>query len=349
MAVNLMRQDKPADALRYYWLAVREDPDFIEAWADLGLAYIDLGAYKTAREVLELGRDRAPGRIDLMHLMGEACHAEGMALLVSASSPEKRLAAKGLIDRAAEWYGLALAKAEEEWVLSEQAASFYRLGEICYYVNLDGEGARAYWEKILKLHAPAPNLDLVLWTPEERRDAAWIRLRHDTHRQAALTVWQNWARGYLEQLDARKRAGLADLAPAQRISPSGRPMPLSYGSNAINPGRDDGRSLFSLPAQLGSPPAVPAAAAVAGPVRLSGPGGMAADYSFYARKNSDSAGPSAAPAYRGTRVGGNSAFSGGPEAPPSPNSDPYAFPARGRPRAAWNNAGPYGSLPGWDE
>ncbi len=53
MAVNLMRQNKPGDALHYYWLSVKEDPDFVNAWADIALAYIDLGAYGTARDVVK--------------------------------------------------------------------------------------------------------------------------------------------------------------------------------------------------------------------------------------------------------------------------------------------------------
>ncbi|MDR1520780.1 MAG: hypothetical protein LBU23_11680 [Planctomycetota bacterium] len=334
MALNLMRQEKPADALQYYWLSVGEDADFIEAWADIGLAYNALGAYKTAREVTEQTLDRAPERADVMHLLGEINHAEGMKLLAAADSPEKRLRAKGLIDQAAAWYGRSLDRAAADWRLAEQAASFFRLGEICYYVNLDRDGARAYWEKILELHAPTPNPDLALWTPEERRGRVKTRLQHDTARWVSLAAWQNWARGYLEQLDARERAGLIDLAPTDAAA---RPEPLIYAGNAINPGRADGRSIFSPPTQLGSPAPVPAATGMAGPERRFRP---LDGYSFYAGKRTgNEKGTGRIPVRNARR---QSIFSGGPPAPPPPNPDPYAFPNRGRATAEWNRPGPYG-------
>lgn len=353
MAVNLMRQNKPADALQYYWLSVKEDPDFIDALADIGLAYIDLGAYRTAREVVEQARDKAPERIDLMHLLGETYHAEGMARLGEAKTSDERQAAKGLIDKATFWYGQALEQAAKDWKLAEQAASFYRLGEICYYVNMDRDGARAYWKKILELHAPAPNYDLVLWTPEAERSKALRRHQTQTYRRVSLDAWQNWARGYLEQLDARERAGILDLMPAQRITAIPAPQPLRYGTNALGPGRDDGRSLFSLPPQMGSAGDVPAVCGEAPLSRNNTRSPAAArpvsppaaqQYSFYADKRERESRPErAAPPARGK--GGRSTFSGPPDPPPPPNPDPYAFPARGRPPAAWNGAGPYGDQP----
>ena len=356
MAINQMRQNKPRDALQYYWLAVKEDPDFIDAWADIGLAYIDLGAYRTAREVVEQTRDKDPNRIDLMHLMGETYHAEGMALLGEAKSSEDRLKAKGLIDQAVEWYGRALDKAAKDWRLAEQAASFYRLGEVCYYVNMDRDGARAYWKKILELHSPTPNADLVLWTPASERDKAKQRYQRYTYQRVSLEAWQNWARGYLEQLDARERAGILDLMPAQRITAIPTPQPLGYSGNSMNPGRDDGRSLFSLPAQLGSPS--PTAASVGyssggGAPERQNPGisykGQATEgYSFYADKEERGRGGNVGSS-SGSRRDGRSVFTGGPDRPPPPNPDPYAFPQGNRTQPAWNSYGPYGDQPvnGW--
>ena len=337
MALNLMRQDKPADALQYYWLAVREDPGFVDAWADIALAYMAMDAYKTARETAERVRDIAPDRPDLMHLMGETYQGEGMELLSRANSPEKRMESKGLIDQAVAWYGRALEKAEADWLLAEQAASFFLLGEICYFVNLDRDGARAYWEKILKLHAPPPNLDLALWTPEDRRHQAITRLQYDTARRVSLDTWQNWARGYLEQIDARERAGMIDFQP--RIeSARNRPLSLPYGPNNLNPGRADGRSLFSPPARFGSPRRIPAASGTAGPVV-----NLLNSYRFFDRNATGNGGgsPDSAPVRSAKR---ESLFTGNPEIPPPPEPDPYAFPARGRGPAPWLGSGRYGDL-----
>lgn len=365
MAVNLMRQNKPAEALHYYWLSVKEDPEFVNAWADIALAYIDLGAFRTAREVTEQTRELAPGRIDLIHLMGETFHAEGMAALGSAQTTEERMRAKGLIDQAVMWYGKALDTAAKEWRLAEQAASFYRLGEVCYYVNMDREGARAYWKKILSLHTPAPNPDLVLWSPKNERDKEKKRQEKFTHQRVSLETWQKWARGYIEQMDARERAGILDLMPAQRVAAFGAgtgtgraQSSLSYSGNAMNPGRDDGRSLFSLPTDLGSADDIAACAGVAG--QPSGYNGydheqaaMAAhmnrrpltdDYSFYARdsRDEDATQPRRQrPAGRRNR----SAFSPMREPEPQQPVDPYAFPRGQRPHAPWNSTLPYGDKP----
>ncbi len=364
MALNLMRQDKPADALQYYWLSVKEDPDFINAWADIGLAYTALGAYKSAREVVEQTRAKAPDRIDLMHLMGETYQAEGMALLGRAKSSEDRLKAKGLIDQAVAWYGQALDKAAEDWRLSERAPSYYRLGEICYYVNMDRDGARAYWLKILELHSPTPNSDLIHWSADKDKAKAMRRYQNYTYQKVSLDTWQKWARGYLEQLDARERQGILDLMPAQRITAIPTPQSLPYGGNAMNPGRDDGRSLFSLPADLNSTGvkpipagqtdgqcstmAAPSANARPGKAQpktaVSYPERATDNYSFYGRKESDG-GKKTPASTGGARGNGRSLFTGGPDQPPPPNPDPYAFPQRGRSQAEWTGVMPYGNAP----
>jgi hypothetical protein len=359
MALNQMRQNKPAEALQYYWLSVKADPEFINAWADLALAYNDLGADRTARDVIEQTRERAPGRVDLVHLLGETFHAEGMEMLRSARDTEERMRAKGLIDQAVGWYGRALELAADDWRLTERAPTFYRLGEICYYVNLDRDGARAYWEKILKLHEPAPNSDLLKWSRSPDKGLEKRRFERNTHRWVALQTWQNWARGYLAQLDARERAGILDLLAAGRSALDACPAPapsLSYAGNAMNPGRDDGRSLFSLPAQLGSPGGVGIASATSYSADCGdwAGGGMsmaahlnqppvADGYSFYAEKDRPEP---PRPVKRGRKTA--SMFSGR-EVPPPANPDPYAFPTGNRGGAAWNQAQPYGNTPsaGW--
>lgn len=383
MAVNLMRQNKPRDALQYYWLSVREDPDFINAWADIGLAYLDLGAYNSAREVVEQARDKAPDRIDLMHLLGETYHAEGMALLASAKSADDRRKAKGLIDEAIEWYGIALTRAADAWTLAERAPSYYRLGEICYFVNLDRDGARAYWKKILDLHAPAPNQDLVRWSTAKNRELVNERQQRQTYQWVALETWQNWARGYINQLDARERAGIVDLMPPQPVGAPGRAMAGAGGAaggqaGAGGPGGgsgaaaaecDDGRSLFSLRAQdmaPPKPPPPPPAQPRSSSMRYESP--TAQNYSFYGSPSAN------AGAKRGTGEwcdtspttycepiqsmnggmsgrGGASMFSGGaPKRPPPANPDPYAFPRRNSaPVPEWMGCEPYGNRPmsGW--
>lgn len=343
MALNQMRQNKPADALQYYWLSVKEDPDFIEPWADMGLAYTSLGAFKSARDVLTRARGKAPHRADLMHMMGEVDQAEGMRLLAKAGSPEQKMRAKGLIDSAVQWYGRAIRQAEEDWRLSEMAVTFYRLGEICYYVNMDRDGARAYWARILELHSPTPNRDLMDYSPWDNRAREEHRYQRYTHQRVTLDTWQTWARGYIEQLDAFERRGIRDMtnAPGPGLPPV---QPLAWGANALGPGREDGRSLFSLPAQAGTEQAVPIAPRT--PVRqgnTAAPGPAAApvdDYEFYgtARRYAPGTDTRDARVYRG-----ESMFSGGPERP-AVNPDPYAMPQR-RPNVGWNAFERYGDRP----
>ncbi|MDR0361450.1 MAG: tetratricopeptide repeat protein [Planctomycetota bacterium] len=341
MAVNLMRQNKPREALRYYWLSVREDPDFINAWADIGLAYIDVGAYKTARDVVGKTRAKAPDRVDLMHLMGETYHAEAMELLARARTTEDRIEAKQLIDNAVAWYGRALEEASDEWRLAEQAPSFYRLGEICYYVNFDRDGARAYWRKILDLHTPEPNPDLKMWATPPEWEKANLRYQRYTYMRVNLDAWQNWARGYLEQLDARERAGIVDLMPAQRVGAASRAA-VGGPDVMLPPGAD--RSLFSLPEDFPtSRTDMPTATGTAsgGAMRRDNP--AAAGYSFYAPKER----PPSNPPARGSRSSGSrpSMFSGLPERPAPEPVDPYDFPGRGRGVAPWSGGLPYGDKP----
>ncbi len=346
MALNQMRQNKPAEALQYYWLSVKADPEFINAWADLALAYNELGAHRTARDIIDQTRAKAPDRIDLVHLLGETFHAEGMGKLRSARTTEERMQAKAAIDQAVGWYGKALDLASEDWRLAESAPTFYRLGEICYYVNLDRDGARAYWEKILSLHEPAPNSDLLKWSRSPDKSLERRRYERNTYRYVALQTWQNWAKGYLHQLDSRERAGILDLLAAGQSALDACPAPapsLAYAGNAMNPGRGDGRSLFSLPAQVGGAGGVVIGSATAG-----GPGSMAAHinqppvtdgYSFYAKEERTET------PVRGRRGRKTRSMFSGVERPPQPNPDPYAFPAGNRGTAAWNAPLPYGNEP----
>ncbi len=282
-----------------------------------------------------------------------------MDLLGRARTAEERLEAKGCIDQAVAWYGRALDKAAKEWRLAEQAASFYRLGEVCYYVNLDRDGARAYWEKILSLHVPTPNPDLLQWSTAANKTFERRRYERNTDQWVTLHTWQNWARGYLNQMDERERAGILDMMAAQKINRASSIAPsLSYSGNAMNPGREDGRSLFSLPGQLGSPDGVAAAAGVAdsrggrtgtgigGATEVNFPAHMnrppvTEGYSFYAgggRGEPEQYGPR-------RRRGKAGMISGRPDPVPPAIVDPYAFPRGNGGQAPWNGLGPYGDRP----
>ncbi|MDR3212290.1 MAG: tetratricopeptide repeat protein [Planctomycetota bacterium] len=343
MAINLMRQDKPKDALQYYWLAVKEDPELIDAWLDIVLAYTDVGAYQTAREVARQTMDRAPDRFDLMHLMGETFQAEAMRLMSTARTGEERARASDLAHQAVEWYSKALEKASEEWRLAEQAASYYRLGEICYYINMDRDGARAYWYKILDLHSPTPNPDLVLWSGPKDRPLARKRLQNQTYHRVALETWQNWARGYVGQLDERERRGMLDLTPLVKPDVFQEKLASAWGGE-YNPDRPDGRSLFSLPSQYGSPSPVP----VRDNAARSIPAAPKSEYSIYSHPERVEKTRRPRPSRRSS---GLSQFSGGPDVTPSSPPDPYDFPlgGRARPNPAWLGSGPYGDVPGSGE
>ncbi len=344
MAINQMRQNKPKEALQYYWLSVKYDPEFVDAWADIALAYIDLGAYRSAREIVERTRGMAPERIDLMHLMGETYHAEGMTKLSEAKSPDDRIQAKEMIDQAVAWYGMALETASEDWRLAEQAPSYYRLGEICYFVNMDKDGARAYWMKILDLHSPTPNADLIIWAAPEEKASARRNYQRYTYQRVSLEAWQNWARGYILQMDERERKGIADMMPAHRINRTGLTAADAAACGDFAPGRPDGRSLFSLPTQFGTEATVPVSAGTAyGTGRKQRP--VTDSYSFYAPKEQTGY-STMVPAKKSPGRNKRSVFSGGPDIPEPAPVDPYAFPLGNRKSAAeWNGGNLYGNKP----
>lgn len=343
MAINQMRQNKPKEALQYYWLSVKYDPEFVDAWADIALAYVDLGAYRSAREIVERTRKMDPERIDLMHLMGETYHAEGMTKLTEAKSPGDRMQAKEMIDQAVAWYGMALETASEEWRLAEQAPSYYRLGEICYFVNMDKDGARAYWMKILDLHSPTPNADLIIWASPEEKDSARRNYQRYTYQRVSLETWQNWARGYILQMDEWERRGIADMMPANRINRTGLTAADAAACGDFAPGRPDGRSLFSLPTQFGTEASVPVSTGTAyGTGRKQRP--VTDGYSFYAPKEPNGY-STMAPPKKGPGRNKRSVFSGGPDIPEPVPADPYAFPLGNRKSAAWNESTPYGNKP----
>lgn len=374
MAINLTRQGKPKDALQYYWKAVSLDPCLTDAWADIALLYRELGAYKTAHEALAKAQEREPDRPDFIHLEGEIYHAEGMARLQNANGPEDRREAQRLISKAVELYGRTLEIAKREWRLAEQAPTYFRLGEICYFVNLDMEGARAYWTKILELFSPTPNIDLMLWSYGPERDEARDLYRRYTHMRVSLETWQGWARGYLEQLDERQRQGIMDVSP----EPSGPPLrpgvaerpfknypgdvkpgnaagdALGQGSRVFpgqraargkaaapaatpTPDRESERSLFSLPGQYGSPAQVPEASAEA----MAQPGRQ--DNSIYQMPFGGSEQPARGGQRRGSLLTG---------APPTPISrsdvraaDPFLYPEQAGAAPGWMGGGPYGNAP----
>jgi len=218
-AVGLVRSGRPKDALVYYWRAVEADEGLVNAWADMALVYNELGAPQTARETLARARELEPDRADLIHLEAETYHFEGMMKLANANAASARAEARVLLSRAAELYGRALDAGRREWQLAARAPTFFRLGELCYYVNHDPEGARAYWRRILELHSPTPNSDPPLFplagerALRERQTAMWVE----------LGTWQAWARGLLLQLDAMERAGVVPVRPEPAARHNTRP------------------------------------------------------------------------------------------------------------------------------
>ena len=142
----------------------------------------------------------------------------------------------------------------------------------------------------------------------------------------------------------------SDLMPANRINRHAEFGQLASASGGeYAPGRPDGRSLFSLPGQMGSPAPVAASVGVA-PNAASRPGRPTDGYSFYAPSGSKTGNaPQPRPGTGRNIRSGRSAFSGGPDIPEPVPADPYAFPRGGRGAQApgWLGAGPYGDNPNW--
>jgi len=256
-AVGLVRSGRPKDALVYYWRAVEADERMVNAWADMAILYNEFGAHNTARETLARARELEPNRADLIHIEAETWHFEGMAKLAKANSASVRAEAQTLLARAAELYGRALDAGRREWLLAARAPTYFLLGELCYYVNHDPAGARAYWSRILELHSPTPNIDPPLFPFEneralrERQTSMWVE----------LGTWQTWARGLVMQLDAMERAGIVPVAPEPAGAPWRSGVSASpFASPSLSGGLGGGlSSMLSSSPVYGSPPGVPAA------------------------------------------------------------------------------------------
>ncbi|MCX7935979.1 MAG: hypothetical protein N3A66_12060, partial [Planctomycetota bacterium] len=149
MAGNLVRQGRLQDSLQYYRTAVEADEQFDEAWNDAALVYRELGAEHLADSCIARAIAIDPSNPIYHHNRGEILQAQGLRLLQKALDQEERGRARTVIHEAVKCYGRALERAQAEGRLAECAATFFRLGEICYLVNEDPVGARQYWRKVL--------------------------------------------------------------------------------------------------------------------------------------------------------------------------------------------------------
>ncbi len=216
MAGNLVRQGRLKDSLRYYRTAVDQDENYDEAWSDMSLVYKQLGAYAKADSCVIRALKIVPRDPEYVHNRGEIYQAHGLSILQDPGSGNEALArAHDAVHFAIKCYGMAIEYATRQGKLAERAATYFRLGELCYFANQDPVGARQYWTKVLELHTPTPNLDNVILdkgTDAETR----TRLIYEKHTElkVQLETWQRWARAYLEQLNELERG----VAPRPRLT-----------------------------------------------------------------------------------------------------------------------------------
>lgn len=219
-AGNLIRQGRVKDSLRYLRTAVTEDKTFDEAWNDAANVYKELGQFDKALESNLRAIEIEPENAHYLHTRGEIFqmryHVQGMPRVTHEPilSFEQSNTARADVSSAVKYFGRAVTAAEKQGRLAERAASFFRLGEICYYVNHDPVGARQYWNKVLELHTPTPDLDNVIYdqgTPEEEKTRD-IYAKY-THKRVELETWQSWARSYIDQLAQYEAQGKIQPAP----------------------------------------------------------------------------------------------------------------------------------------
>lgn len=204
MAGNRVRQGRYKDGLRYYMEALSADPTLVEAMADAALVYKHYEDFAQAEVMADRAIATAPQAPDLHHLRGTIHQAWGLQLL-----REKRLrAGNDHIHLAVQAYGKAIALAERQGTLSHRASTYFRLGEICYFAHADPDGARSYWQKVLSLHSPEPDLS-------EPTDL----YRKHTYLRVRLQTWQRWAQAYLEQLGKVLASPLPQPGPHARAEP----------------------------------------------------------------------------------------------------------------------------------
>lgn len=238
MGGNLVRQGRLKDALRYYRTAVDADENFAQAWNDMGLIFKELGAYTKADTCMVHALRIDPRNPIYIHNRGEVYQAYGLSILESQPDEEKLAKAREAIHFAIKMYGRAIEEAERTGRLADRAATFFRLGEICYFANQDPVGAREYWLKVLSLHTPTPDLDNVMHdqgTPEEARSLELYRTH--TERKVLLETWQRWAQAYLHQLNELERsvAPQAALRPGELDTRLKRVKTLPLIESAITP------------------------------------------------------------------------------------------------------------------
>jgi tetratricopeptide (TPR) repeat protein len=219
MAGNLVRQGRLKDSVRYYRAAVEADPGFGDAWADLAMVYREVGHFAPAHKAAEAALETDPGRSLYHHVRGEVFFAEAWDLLEGSDDYETLREGGKLAGRAVTAFGRAIELAEADERLAARADSFFRLGEICYFINQDRLGARAYWARILDLHAPGPMLFEVTHAPDDSvRSEALESYARLTEMELELETWKRWAREYLAQLDR-------EPDPAAEAPPAGAPRP----------------------------------------------------------------------------------------------------------------------------
>lgn len=186
MAGNLVRRQAPKDALRYYHMAIEHDPNFTDAINDAALVYRHLGDFAKAISLMRRAVDQRPQDPLLYQNMADIEQSWGVELLRGNTLD----AGMSHIKDAIKYYGHAIQLSEQQNTVAERAASYFRLGEISYYVNGDPAGARQYWRKVIDLHAPTPDIT----------EPVVSYYRHTTMK-TELRTWQMWAREHLRMLD----------------------------------------------------------------------------------------------------------------------------------------------------
>ncbi|MBN1256909.1 MAG: tetratricopeptide repeat protein [Planctomycetes bacterium] len=187
MAGNRVRQGEYKDALRYYMEALSTEPRFVQAMADIALIYKYLGDFDSAQDITERAIMLSPDDSNLYHIKGEIHQARGLELKEHRQEYESGVE----IHTAVISYGKAIELAEQGGAMALRAGTYFRLGEICYFGHGDPDGARLYWQQVLDLHSPIPDLS------EPVKD-----YRQHTKMSVELLTWQGWAKSYLRTLDS---------------------------------------------------------------------------------------------------------------------------------------------------
>ncbi len=258
-AGNLVRQGRLKDSLRYYRAAVEHDESFGEAWNDLAQVYKELAAFDKADRCIQKALAVDAHNPVYHHTAGEIHQARSFHLFRDALDDQDLAKAVQAKHNALKNYNRAIQEAERQRRLAQCAGTYFRIGEICYFLNQDAVGARMYWSKVLSFHTPTPSLDDVMHregTPAEE-DARDTYERY-TEMKVDLRTWQQWARAYLRQLDAMEEQGLLQPAPrggrpqARELRPAPGPLEEHPGRPAERP--PQGRGAYLQPDYGSRPP-----------------------------------------------------------------------------------------------